>query len=220
MDIAPVLAAIRREYPSPRVDPVRSQPLHSELVVDVLTTQAWVQACVQLLLDHGQDPTPDAVVCSLFPRRGRGTSSPIERNVSLPTDRGQIEQYLHSDLSHTTLPSGLIPAQAHNVHLFPQPTLLQIISLTEIAASAFQLQTVLEQRRDVLDGASRIRRMDDEDTEDEEVGEGKLPSYPRGMLRLELTDGERVIKGIEYRRIEGLELGETALGCKVGGESS
>lgn len=132
-----------------------------------------------------------------------------------PTDHCQIEQYLHSDLSHTTLPSGLIPAQAHNIHLFPQPTLLQLISLTEIAASAFQLQTVLEQRRDVLDGASRIRRMDDEDTEDEEVGEGKLPSYPRGMLRLELTDGERVIKGIEYRRIEGLVLGETALGCKV-----
>jgi hypothetical protein len=136
-----------------------------------------------------------------------------------------MEQYLYSDLSHSTLPSSLIPSSAHQVHLFPTSTLLQILSVTEIGSSAFTLQTVLEQRRDVLDGATRIRRMDDEliseggdaDGAGGAAEDGKLPAYPRSMLRMELTDGERVIKGIEYRRIETLVLGETALGCKVCG---
>lgn len=60
--------------------------------------------------------------------------------------------------------------------------------------------------------------MDDEvDEEDEEEADkGKLPVYPRGMLRLELSVGdERVIKAIEYRRLEGIKLGETGLGAKI-----
>ncbi len=54
-----------------------------------------------------------------------------------------------------------------------------------------------------------------EEDEDDEVEEGKLPAYPRGMLRLELSDGRRVMKAMEYRRIGELKLGETALGAKV-----
>ncbi|EIW68272.1 hypothetical protein TREMEDRAFT_63442 [Tremella mesenterica DSM 1558] len=87
------------------------------------------------------------------------------------------------------------------------------MSITEIGSSAFQLQTVLEQRRDVLDGKTRIRRMDEE--EEEEGEDGRLPVYPRGMLKLELSDGRGVMKGLEYRRLGGLVLGETALGSKL-----
>ena len=99
--------------------------------------------------------------------------------------------------------------------LFPRPTLVQILALAEIGASAFQLQTTLEQRRDVLEGATRIRRMGEEEN-DEEIETGKMPAYPRSMLKLELSDGSRVFKAIEYRSIGEVQLGETALGAKVG----
>ncbi|RXK42419.1 hypothetical protein M231_00409 [Tremella mesenterica] len=125
-----------------------------------------------------------------------------------------IEQYLFSDLSLSTLPHPpIFPSSTTTGTLFPRPVLVQIMSITEIGSSAFQLQTVLEQRRDVLDGKTRIRRMDEE--EEDEGEDGRLPVYPRGMLKLELSDGRGVMKGLEYRRLGGLVLGETALGCKL-----
>ena len=84
----------------------------------------------------------------------------------------------------------------------------------EIGASAFQLQNVVNQRKDVLEGRTRIRRIDDPDGDDE-VDEDNMPVYPRSMLRLELSDGRNKIKAMEYRRLDGLKLGETPLGCKV-----
>lgn len=71
----------------------------------------------------------------------------------------------------------------------------------------------------MLDGVNRIRQLDDPENGDnieEEIEEGKLPNYPRGMLKLELGDGRNTIKAIEYRRLDGLKLGETELGAKVG----
>ena len=124
------------------------------------------------------------------------------------------EQYLFSDLAASTLDSRLIPPSAHKTSLFRQATLLQIHSITEIGSSAFQLQTIVEQRRDILDGATRIRRMDDEEVE-EEIEDGKLPNYPRGMLKLSVGDGRKVVDAIEYRRLDELKLGDTALGAKV-----
>ena len=55
----------------------------------------------------------------------------------------------------------------------------------------------------------------DEDEEEEDFEPGKLPEYPRAMLRFELSDGRSVMKGIEYKRLNGVKLGETALGTKV-----
>lgn len=132
----------------------------------------------------------------------------------------QHEQYLFSDLTQSTIspPASLIPPNAHKTLLFSRPTLLQITSITEIGSSAFQLQNVAEQRKDILSGQTRIRRMDDEseDDEDDEASKGKLPAYPRGMLKFELSVGDgRVIKAVEYRRMEGIKLGETGLGAKL-----
>lgn len=56
--------------------------------------------------------------------------------------------------------------------------------------------------------------MDDQE-EDEDADIGKLPVYPRGMLKLEITDGARVMKGMEYKRLDDLKLGDTRLGSKV-----
>ena len=130
----------------------------------------------------------------------------------------QHEQYLWADLASSTLPPSVLPtapAVVHDIQLFPSPTLLQIESITEIGASAFQLQTTVNQRKDVLEGRTRIRRIDDPGRDDDEVDEGNIPVYPRSMLSLELSDGRNKIKAMEYRRLEGLKLGETPLGCKV-----
>ncbi len=79
----------------------------------------------------------------------------------------------------------------------------------------------MDQRKEVLSGVTRIRRMKDpgEEEGDEDENEGdeeRLPAYSRSMLSLELTDGFTVMKAMEYRRIPELVLGETMLGAKVG----
>jgi RecQ-mediated genome instability protein 1 len=90
--------------------------------------------------------------------------------------------------------------------------------MIEIGSSAFQLQTVAEQRKDIINGTTLIRRMDDEMDEDDEeaIKQGKMPVYPRGMLKFELGTGDGVvIDAIEYRRLPGIMLGETSLGAKL-----
>ena len=54
-----------------------------------------------------------------------------------------------------------------------------------------------------------------EGEEDPEEDEGPVPKYPRGMLRLELSDGFTTVEAVEYRSIPQLELGITPLGYKV-----
>jgi hypothetical protein len=63
--------------------------------------------------------------------------------------------------------------------------------------------------------------MDDEQPQqgqgqnEEEIEPGKIPVYPRGMLKFELGYGDgQVVKAIEYKRLGGLILGETELGAK------
>jgi len=58
--------------------------------------------------------------------------------------------------------------------------------------------------------------MDDDEEEDSAVEEGKIPNYTRGMLKMQVGDGRRSIKAMEYKKIEDLVLGNTMLGCKVG----
>ncbi|WVR09499.1 hypothetical protein IAU60_006567 [Kwoniella sp. DSM 27419] len=148
----------------------------------------WVKECAQALIEAGSQAN-------------------IE-NVQL--------QYLHSDLAMSTLESRTFPRDGSEIHeriLFPKPALLQIHALSEVGNSAFQIQTVREQRSEILSGQSRIRRLDDE--AEDEMEDGKVPPYPRSMLRLEVGDGRRIMKAMEYKRIAGLVLGQTSLGCKL-----
>ncbi|WWC90614.1 uncharacterized protein L201_005550 [Kwoniella dendrophila CBS 6074] len=154
---------------------------------------AWVQECLKALRDAGSEASIDDVHA----------------------------QYLYSDLSQSTLPSRVFPSgEIHDKILFQRPTLLQIHYLSEIGYSAFQIQTTMEQRSEVLSGQSLIRRMPNEEDftaeEDQnQVEEGKVPPYQRSMLKFELSDGRQTIKAIEYKRLNGLVLGQTSLGCKL-----
>ncbi|BEJ16523.1 hypothetical protein CspHIS471_0511280 [Cutaneotrichosporon sp. HIS471] len=128
--------------------------------------------------------------------------------------RSVEEQYLYGDLGACTTPSRTLPTAddvGRHTTTIPGPLIVQIHSVMDVGVSAVHLQRTLEERRDVLSGATRIRRMDD----DEEVKEGKVPPYQRSMLSLEVSDGRTVIRAIEYRRIEGLTLADTPLGTKL-----
>ncbi|KLT46314.1 hypothetical protein CC85DRAFT_325094 [Cutaneotrichosporon oleaginosum] len=130
-------------------------------------------------------------------------------------DAASVEhQYLCSDLGASTTPSLALPTpedvERHTTTI-SGPLMVQIHSMMDIGVSAVNLQRTMEERREMLSGATRIRRMDS----DEEVEDGKVPAYQRSMLSLEVSDGRTAIRAIEYRRIEGLSLADTPLGTKL-----
>ena len=108
--------------------------------------------------------------------------------------------------------------------------------MMEIGHSANALRDVHEERKEEkrieraggIAANSRIARIDD-DGEDEarpqqtqnllprdgEEERKKAPKFPRAMLSFILSDGERRARAIEYRRIPGISLEDTELGCKV-----
>lgn len=114
-------------------------------------------------------------------------------------------------LPGTGLPPNI--AFINNTKLPGPPVLVEIISLTEIGHSAFNLQNVRQARIERADLAG----LAEEDGENQEDGEetGPVPKYPRSMLRFQLSDGMTVLEAIEYRRIPELQLGVTPLGYKV-----
>lgn len=101
------------------------------------------------------------------------------------------------------------------------PILVQIVAITDIGVSAFTLKNVRQSRLDKADmtGLTKEKDLDEEGAdgaqppgEDEDA---TMPPYPRSMLSLLISDGTVTIKAIEAKRLDGLVLGETPLGCKL-----
>jgi RecQ-mediated genome instability protein 1 len=88
-----------------------------------------------------------------------------------------------------------------------------LVEITDIGVSAFTLGNSRSTRMERADLAEIY-----EEEGEEEVGEqeGKIPKYPRSMLKMELSDGSITLPAIEYRSMPQLELGVTKLGYKVG----
>lgn len=121
-------------------------------------------------------------------------------------------QLLQSDLSDSMLAgTGLPPnvSELDNTMMRGPPTLVEIVSMTEIGHSAFSLQNTRQARMERADLAGLAEE------EEEAAEEGAVQSYPRSMLKFELSDGATVMKAIEYRRLPQLVLGQTPLGFKV-----
>jgi len=127
------------------------------------------------------------------------------------------EALLDSDLKDsmqpgTGFPDGIAAAQGSSI-------LVQIVDITEIGHSAFSLTNVRQTRLDQEDlaGLARQNEEENENENDNQVDEdvGPIPKYPRSMLKLQLSDGTVTVPAIEFKRIPGLELGVTPLGCKV-----
>lgn len=92
------------------------------------------------------------------------------------------------------------------------PLLVEIKSITEIAHSAFSLLNTHQTR---LDRADLGLAQDENAEQQRDEDEGPVPRFPRGMLRLELSDGSTTFRAIEFRSLSQLELGTTPLGYKV-----
>ncbi|XP_006459089.1 hypothetical protein AGABI2DRAFT_177171 [Agaricus bisporus var. bisporus H97] len=132
-----------------------------------------------------------------------------------------VAQLLQSDLTDSMLQGTGIPigvtqtnsAQA-NSYLGGTPILVEIVAITEIGTSAYQLEQIRATREERM----RLGQTEDggEDEADLEVeGEGPVPRYPRGMLRFDLSDGSTTINAIEFRPIPEIILGQTQLGYKM-----
>jgi RecQ-mediated genome instability protein 1 len=110
-------------------------------------------------------------------------------------------------LAGTGLPPNV--SELINSTLTGPPILVEMVSITEIGHSAFSLHNVRQARIERADLAGLAEQ--EEDGEEE----GSIPNYPRSMLKFELSDGSTTMQAIEYRRLPGLQLGETPLGLKV-----
>ena len=130
------------------------------------------------------------------------------------------EALLDSDLkdsmqSGTGFPDDI--ATANDLTVQGSSILVQIVDITEIGHSAFSLTNVRQTRLDQEDLAGLARQNEEENENQDQVDEdiGPIPKYPRSMLKLQLSDGTVTVPAIEVKRIPGLELGVTPLGCKV-----
>ena len=94
------------------------------------------------------------------------------------------------------------------------PVLVQIIAITDSGVSAYQLEQVRAAREEhMLYGMGDQEGEEDGDVDNE--GEGPMPQYPRGSLRLRLSDGVTKLEAMEYRPLPQVSLGITPLGYKV-----
>ncbi|KAF5367453.1 hypothetical protein D9758_003659 [Tetrapyrgos nigripes] len=111
----------------------------------------------------------------------------------------------------TGIPVNLADSNTQCSVLNGPPILVQIESITDIGISAYDLNKVRETRKERLAAGEREEGEGDIEVE----GEGPIPTYPRSMLRFEISDGVTTIKAMEYRSIPELSLEETQLGCKL-----
>lgn len=193
-DLPPIMASARvtrwieQRYSRPKLDP------------------NWVAACVEFLESELQ----------------------LRENDTEQLSEQVLLQLLQSDLCDSAMrdtgfPNGI--QQMKNGIIGTRasggPILVQIVAITDIGVSAFTLKNVRQSRLDKADmtGLTKEKDLDEEGAdgaqppgEDEDA---TMPPYPRSMLSLLISDGTVTIKAIEAKRLDGLVLGETPLGCKL-----
>ncbi|KAJ3512491.1 hypothetical protein NMY22_g15317 [Coprinellus aureogranulatus] len=97
------------------------------------------------------------------------------------------------------------------------PILLEIVHIEEVGVSAFELETVRQERARIKHQRrlEEVRRI----VAPQEGGMPQprpvLPDYPRNRLKIHFTDGFSMLEAIECERLPEIVLGETAMGQKV-----
>lgn len=142
-----------------------------------------------------------------------------EQNLNPATDMPAIiarveEQVLGSDLSDSMLAGTGLPRNIDTAivaTLSGPAVLVEIRSITDIGVSAYNLDKVRQAREERIADGEENEGEGDVDVE----GEGPIPTYPRSMLSLEISDGLTTLKAMEYRSLPELKLGTTPLGYKV-----
>lgn len=126
---------------------------------------------------------------------------------------------LLSNFEDSMLPNSGFPAELARMEKgsLKGPILVEVVAMTEIGHSAFNLTNVRQTRIDRADLAG-MERGDEEDQDEgyqDPDDEAPVPNYPRSMLKFTLSDGSTTISGMEFERLPEIVLGETPLGCKV-----
>ncbi|KIJ95664.1 hypothetical protein K443DRAFT_638217 [Laccaria amethystina LaAM-08-1] len=83
------------------------------------------------------------------------------------------------------------------------PVPVDIIRMDDVSTSAFQLDQI-RQEREIRAGVGNEEGEEDRDIDVD--GEGPMPQYPTGKLRLQLSDSQTVLEASGYRRIGELKL--------------
>ena len=143
-----------------------------------------------------------------------------EHGLNPATDMAKImehveSQLLMSDLTDSMTSGSGLPHDVPSLHkgsLSGPPVLVQILALTEIGHSAFNLMNVRQAKVDRADLSGLVR---DDNENNEEADEGPVPNYLRSMLHFQLSDGTIRLNAIEYKKIPQLDLENTPLGYKV-----
>ncbi|KAF7312424.1 DUF1767 domain-containing protein [Mycena indigotica] len=139
------------------------------------------------------------------------------------------EQHLPAIIDHVQsqlLQSDLTDSMAHGTGIplplltaakgvLKGPVLVEIIAITEVGASAINLDAVRVVREERMGNGEGEAQADGEEADLDVVDEGPVPNYPRSMLRFQLSDGASTIGAFEYRPIPELTLGVTPLGYKL-----
>ncbi|KAI9440019.1 hypothetical protein H4582DRAFT_1812909, partial [Lactarius indigo] len=141
-----------------------------------------------------------------------------EHGLNPATDMAKIMEHVESQLLMSDLTDSMVSGSGL-LHDLPSlrkgalsgpPVLVQILALTEIGHSAFNLMNIRQAKADRAD-LSGLARGDNDD----ETDEGPVPNYPRSMLHFQLSDGTIQLNAIEYKKIPQLDLENTPLGYKV-----
>jgi hypothetical protein len=131
----------------------------------------------------------------------------------------KVSQHLYNSNLADSTTSGCLPDDFAGVQTTVIATqkgglLVQIESIFDIGVAALSISDAHKQRLEdaKMGTAARVvGNIDDDDAE-----QRKDPSkYPRGMLKLKLSDGFSLIDAIEYKRISDLSMDDTMLGCKL-----
>ena len=181
-------------FPKPRVDRVSTR----KIIVrngSLPSAQEWLDGCCEWLI---QDQHIDPVTSFLE------FMDKVQDQL--------LESDLHDSMLHGT---GLdVHIGRFTGNLRGPPVLVQIIAISEIGISAFQLEQVRAAREERL--MSGVGNEEGEEEGDVDVeGEGPMPKYPRSTLRFKLSDGVTTLEAMEYRSLPQISLGPTPLGYKV-----
>ncbi|GAA95325.1 uncharacterized protein L969DRAFT_15207 [Mixia osmundae IAM 14324] len=141
-------------------------------------------------------------------------------------NRMLAHQLIHSDLtaslSSAALPSEAALASADRIATARGGILVQIVAMHDIAHPALTQLDILKQRRAERKAAERgvaplrvIGGTEQPSEENAEVDQDPTPVFPRGMLKLTLSDGYNTAQAIEMNRIDALSMMATPLGAKL-----
>ncbi|KAH9452872.1 hypothetical protein MJO29_008122 [Puccinia striiformis f. sp. tritici] len=165
----------------------------------VIFNEAWLTQCCEYLQTHF-DLTPPQLIKKIENQLLLSDLSTSTTNEGSPlTDlRNSETEEVERQIKIKELPPN-------------RGVLVQIQSITEIGHSALSLQTVHSKIMDDVQGRDRVLDLEDPESEDRQAP----IVYPRAMLKLTISDGHHSLPAIEYQKIEGLNLSETPLGCKL-----